>query len=155
MSLQTYEDNTRQPINAPWSSEEDDILRAKWAEGLTGTEITFYLPLRTRESVLGRVRRLDLPMRAWRNSLTSPVIWAAKPTHVVRPETPFTILSLKHNECHWPMWVDDTPAADRRYCGAAVDNSTALPYCDCHRLKRSRPPARPRNEKPEKHPGGG
>ena len=45
-----------------WTPEEDAQLKALWSAGLSGNQVALRLN-RTRNSVLGRVDRLDLPPR--------------------------------------------------------------------------------------------
>lgn len=46
-----------------WTTNEDGILRVLWAKGLTARQIAIAIG-RTRNAVLGRADRLDLPARA-------------------------------------------------------------------------------------------
>ena len=46
-----------------WSEEEDDTLLALWERGNSISDIAIQMGNRTRNSVIGRVHRLNLPKR--------------------------------------------------------------------------------------------
>lgn len=47
----------------PWLGPEDRVLKDMWKRGFSCTDIAAALPGRTRNMVIGRVHRLDLPAR--------------------------------------------------------------------------------------------
>jgi hypothetical protein len=51
----------KMPAGSEWSSEEDETLIQGRRDGLSAAQIALRLPLRSRNSVIGRANRLDLP----------------------------------------------------------------------------------------------
>ena len=46
-----------------WTEQDDAILRQKWSQGLSATQIMLLLPGRSRNAIIGRVHRIGLPRR--------------------------------------------------------------------------------------------
>lgn len=52
----------RRPSGSPWTPERDAELRRRWEAGETGGQIGRAMGL-TKDAVIGRARRLELPLR--------------------------------------------------------------------------------------------
>lgn len=140
-----------------WVTTEDDLLKVRWAEGVTLSFIAAEVG-RTRNAVAGRVHRLGLTPRApgWPGSSNK----AAKPVQKNReitimpkrkeepPEfkadpikeeayvdgTGVALLDLEPTQCRWPL---NAPSRGGQYFFCGDPNvGGGLAYCRCH-LKRS------------------
>ncbi len=68
-----------------WTTEQDEILKRLYAEGVSCRNIASYIPGKTRNSVIGRVHRMKLPLRGQnRRDPDKPVI-RKKRTNLGRP----------------------------------------------------------------------
>ncbi len=97
-----------------WTPERVAELTKLWASGLSASEIGRRLGV-TKNSVVGKVRRLDLAMR---RQPTTP-----KPQRKI-----VTLDSLKANMCSWP---EGEPGTENfRFCGVPAE--PGKPYCAPH-----------------------
>lgn len=145
-----------------WTDERVATLKRGWADGMSATliakEINGKDGTLTRNAVCGKAHRLGLPPRetvtfASRGGRikkfntpkpVQPRIPAESRPAVPRPAPipeppPFTgehklhFMSAENHQCHWPLWGDDTPFAEKFYCGAdGCDVNDRRPYCAIH-----------------------
>lgn len=131
-----------------WSEEEDTLLRAMWADGLSAGQIRRQLPTdRSRSAVLGRVHRLGLEQRATstkatrervvarRDSLPAPrkaPVDNAKDPGPMDP--PIDTMNLHDHHCKWPY---DAPEGGYHYCGQPP--LSGGPWCLFHKDKARQP----------------
>lgn len=138
----------------PWSVEEDTSLAKYWAEGFSASQIAKMLKTgRSRNSVIGRVHRSGLPLRAERTNPrinkqrprrqryipTVPKVKAEKApplaTDLTRikdlaPIDPaLSVLGLTNFTCRFP--IGDPVAPDFTFCGRTCNN-VENPYCTQH-----------------------
>ena len=99
-----------------WTAERTRKLVDLWNEGLTTVEIGRRLDV-TKNSVVGKAHRLDLPKRQ------SPVPLPPEGTPVIRLE------ALRAGMCSWPEGEPGTP--DFRFCGKKP-TIPGKPYCAEH-----------------------
>jgi len=97
-----------------WTPERVAELTKLWASGLSASEIGRRLGV-TKNSVVGKVRRLNLAMR---RQPTTP-----KPQRKI-----VTLDSLKANMCSWPE--GEPGKEDFRFCGVPAE--PGKPYCTDH-----------------------
>ena len=140
-----------------WVEAEDDILRLRWAEGVFASFIADELN-RTKNSIIGRARRLGLEPRAagWPSNphKTPKPIQKNREVKVVKECAPLpmpvekpiaeteyvhgtgvTLLDLEPRHCRWP--INSPPKNDARYFFCGEPNvGGGLAYCLCH-LRRS------------------
>lgn len=146
-----------------WPQEREEMLKKLWAEGLSASKIALRIGSITRNAVLGKRQRLDLPTR---KGLYANVKRQPKPhradgalaqrvkklrngTHptpsrcddgdrLPPPSDWLTFAELEPNSCRWPAGE----GKDIRFCGAPkCDRSES--YCDYHEA-RSRTVYQPR-----------
>ncbi len=103
-------------MSVEWTAERTKKLVDLWNEGLTTIEIGRRLGV-TKNSVVGKAHRLDLPKRQ------SPIPPPAAGTPVVRLE------ALRAGMCSWPEGEPGTP--DFRFCGKKP-TIPGKPYCAEH-----------------------
>lgn len=126
--------------NTPWNKECDALLVQLWSEGYSASQIVDRLGSDvTRNAVIGRVHRLNLPPRkvAQRgNSVPKPPAPPPKPP-APRPPTPapgmrgLRLVELKGSSCRFP--IDE--GTGFLFCGA--DATKGQVYCPFHtRLAR-------------------
>jgi GcrA cell cycle regulator len=109
-------------IPSSWTPELDGALRTLWAAGYSTAEIGRRLGV-TKNSVVGRAHRLDLPARV------SPIKPTATPVAVARPGK---------RGCQFiagsPNWL---ALGDAIYCGAELRHGSQ--YCEEHHARCWRP----------------
>lgn len=138
-----------------WSLEDDDRLRSLWADGLSAEMIGRKMGY-TRNKIVGRVWRLELPKRPTR--IPSPRVYGHRqggnnipiqpkckplpkpkllPADEVAPGPPRALDELTNATCRWP--------ADGMYCGTLdADLIAGRPYCCIHaKLAYGRQESRP------------
>lgn len=148
-----------------WDDDRNiDLLKEKWAEGLSCAQIAKEIPGATRSAIIGKVHRLGLAGRANPSRPTT----TRKPVEPRRPAAPrpppapkppppdtvekaapveelagtATVFELASHMCKWPI---GEPGDDSfRYCGRRRGEG---PYCEHHtRLAYKPVPAdRPRS----------
>jgi GcrA cell cycle regulator len=121
-----------------WTAAVTERLEALWHEGLTAGEIARRLGT-TRNSVIGKARRLGLPARPSpivRTSPKPPPVNLRKPRRVpiaavvasflAPPVVPTAVLTAPppppmstRRGCAWPLW-DDRERATHRFCDATL-----------------------------------
>ena len=147
-----------------WSTEDAALLRARWFEGYSSTEIAEEMG-RTRGGVIGKARRLGLlgtPKRfrrqtkaekkaktpkadhPWKkNDPKAPRALSDEPEKPLRASVhgPVVFHDLKNRSCRWPLWASGgscPPPNEQRYCGEERDGTS--PYCAHHTELATRPP---------------
>lgn len=98
-----------------WTEERVAELTKLWESGLSASEIGRRLGI-TKNSVVGKARRMDLAMRR------APAAPKRPPPNVV------TLERLGASQCSWP---EGEPGTDNfRFCGDPA--VMGKPYCDTH-----------------------
>ena len=136
-----------------WTTTESDRLKTLWAEGHSAGAISvMFLGKFTRNAVIGKVHRMDLPTRTTLRR-TSPSdrrprpkrtrqprnVAMAKPTPRSKPMQPeaappptalmLSLLDMEDHNCHWPF--GDPAVSDTfGYCGVDVPDGKS--YCAYH-----------------------
>jgi hypothetical protein len=146
------------PKSVSWQPHEDDILRKLWADGVFASLIAAELD-RTKNSIIGRARRLKLEPRVpgWPGNPKKPPKPKQKNREITimprRKEEPpelkaepikeeayvegtgVALLDLEPTQCRWPL--NTPPKNDPQYFFCGEPNAGGgLAYCRCH-LKRS------------------
>jgi GcrA cell cycle regulator len=148
-----------------WTDYTQSQLIDLWASGFSGSRIATELGM-TRSQVLGKVHRMNLPIRATtqitaRKPLKS---WAERRKHTPAPrkisifdslrevapmlemetgtevavETRKTLMQLTDRSCRWPIGHPDSP--DFFFCGVEEARlSLGRPYCPGHLKAAWRP----------------
>lgn len=151
-----------------WSDERVELVRARWLEGLSATQIAVELnalyPLRfgfiSRNAVIGKIHRLGLSgpnsqggnVRARHSTFarsvkrennptfTPRIVVEEKPPEVIGPENDFP----PHGCC---LWTNDHPAIQTyRFCGQPVfvrtvkGEKVASSFCEYHDKRAHQPP---------------
>lgn len=138
-----------------WSPERVEMLKRLWTEGLTASQIAAQLGQVSRNSVIGKVHRLNLTGRAKPASAPKPVrrarppaprVTANRPPSHAQPPRPYisrdvpfedmmvplsfniSLEKLENGMCKWP--IGDPQAENFCYCGHKQYNT--LPYCEYH-----------------------
>lgn len=121
-----------------WTPAEDALLRELHASQLTFGEIAAHFPNRTRNSVIGRAKRLGLPSRADPSVAgsepqprhTSPRATHARmePMPALEPIGPLNDFPDARSACRY---IIGDPAHDWQCCGHPVAAEGA-PYCGSH-----------------------
>jgi GcrA cell cycle regulator len=97
-----------------WTPERIQQLTDLWIAGTTSSQIAKLMGL-SRGAVMGKVRRLGLigkgPQQRKPGLIKTPV---QEPNH-----GPKTIFSLGHNECRWPLEMDQSKKSEF-FCGEPV-----------------------------------
>ena len=139
-----------------WSKKEVEKLCKLWEEGLSGSQIAVRLGTgKTRNAVIGRVHRMGLSSRTSEPTLRhsarraapppkpkpKPVVPFEAPPPIVKDGSYVTIMSIRANQCRWPV---DGPDTDEIYfCGNTPDgpdeNGVASSYCKAHRQLGTQP----------------
>lgn len=101
-----------------WTEGEMNILRKMWGSGHTSGGIAKMLG-RTRNSIIGRLRDLDLLGKKG-HSLPK-----TRDMHVAGKKF---IHMLSTHDCRWPLW--DLPNDKLYYCGDLTVEGK--PYCEHH-----------------------
>lgn len=140
-----------------WTEEQDRQLKALWVEGLSASQCGARLGI-SRNAVIGRVHRLDLPARAPRRlgarhatdgkrerpqrirerKPPKPAPTLATVTLKPLPLLPVAepdpnkpgLIDLKPGHCKFPH--GDPGTEGFHFCGAKCERD-ASPYCDYHR----------------------
>ena len=97
-----------------WTDERINLLQELWHQGHSASEIAQRLGGISRNAVIGKAHRLELPSRP------SPIKREEK--KVVAPSTPGA------HGCMWPIGDPKTP--DFHFCGQPA--SPGRPYCSSH-----------------------
>lgn len=137
-----------------WTSDRTELLKKLWDDGLSASMIAAELGDTSRNSVIGKVRRLDLarrgsPANPGANSTRKPrkpkpsrdqhqpfrLAPALPPIPLIEapPTIPdesarCSILDLEFSKCRWP--VGDPSSPDFFFCGGKTIEG--LPYCGYH-----------------------
>lgn len=130
-----------------WTDERVEILKAKWAEGLSCSQIARYIGGVTRSSVIGKLSRLGLsgstasPRKTTQRSNPMPPI-LPQPVVVknVEPITldngaHITVMTISDKHCRWP--IGDPSERDFHFCGHGPKFGS--PYCEAHARKAYQP----------------
>lgn len=144
---------------AGWTEARVANLRKLWADGLSASQIAMRLGGVSRNAVIGKVHREQLPGRKTRIqdkpkrrkpriALTFVRPERRPPPH---PPLPYTVapieappplltplLDLQPQQCRWP--VGDPGEVSFAFCGRQADGS----YCGAHARAAFQPPARRR-----------
>ena len=139
-------------VNSPWTDDKVERLERLYNNGVSFRDIAEDLGGVTRNAVIGKVHRMQLPTRA-EVIKTAPFIY--KPPKQTRrrprastvnlaimkepepdPKIDYrcTILDLTDTRCRFPLWRHDAaPFVEKFYCGApGAELSTGQPYCRKH-----------------------
>ena len=101
-----------------WHPSEDQMLTALWAQGLSTMQIAARMQGRTKNSVIGRAHRLELPARL------SPI---KNPKPLKRPAPPV----WQAKAC---QWIDGEPdGVNTIYCGQPTKDG--LSWCAAHKAR--------------------
>jgi GcrA cell cycle regulator len=135
-----------------WTDERVATLKKLWADGLSASQIAKQLGGVTRNAVIGKVQRLNLPGRATpsrpnrkfkkpnapKQSKGNGSSEQATPSSqsvalvsdpVALPDGELvTVLTIKDSMCKWPIGHPNN--ADFRFCGAKTHNGGQ--YCEGH-----------------------
>ncbi len=103
-----------------WTPERIELLKQLWAQGLSAAVIGAQLEI-TRNAVIGKARRLDLPNRA------AVRVIKKKPREYVPPRK-LPLTNLGNRECRWP--IGDPRHDDFAFCGN--ETVTGRSYCEQH-----------------------
>lgn len=163
---------------SPWTDARVEKLKRGWSDGMSATliarEINGEDGSLSRNAVVGKAHRLGLPSRktvtfaarggrirrfntpksaASRRGGEAPAAPPAPiPAPVIDPltlEHQLHFMSAENHHCHWPLWGDDTPFAEKFFCGTGgCDVNERRPYCGPH-TRMSVNPLQPR--KPQKY----
>lgn len=119
-----------------WTEEQRDLLKALWAEGLSGSQIAIRFGT-TRNAILGAVNRLGLsgrvvvskPKREYRpkGAVQQPVAIPIMPAPLDKSGG-CTLMELTLDTCRWPN--GEVGASDFHFCGGMAVQG--LPYCSPH-----------------------
>ena len=103
-----------------WTDDKIKKLKKMWSAGKATTEIAKSLGM-SKNSIIGKVHRLDLPARP------SPIKSEPKVQKKAAPKKSgfVRLIDLKINTCRWP--IGDPKDADFHFCGEAT--VTGKPYC--------------------------
>lgn len=113
----------------PWTAEDDAVVRAGIAAGLTMQTISEQLG-RTRNSVIGRTHKLKLRSQGARvYAVVAEVITEPPEDHVQAVEPGgVRMADIGPDRCRWPLWGENG-WPDFRMCGAP-----GYPWCERHRV---------------------
>lgn len=119
----------------PWTEEKIVLLRQRWAEGISATKIAEEIgPEFSRNSVIGKARRLGLPRHAYKQPSRprppskpkrSPMI-RVKATAMVDVSVP--IQAPPEDRQQWVPFMDLTSKHCRAILGQSYDDGLAL-FC--------------------------
>lgn len=100
-----------------WTAERIALVKERWEEGATCSAIAAEVGEGcTKNQIIGKARRLDLPMRF-------------QPKEKPKPRDPFD--GLGGSDCRWP--IGNPGDADFHFCGGSA--LPEKPYCDRHCAK--------------------
>lgn len=138
-----------------WNEEHVALLKKLWTEGLSGSQVAARIPGATRSAVLGKIHRLDMPLRQPRIGMGRPRERRKPRPYIPRrarakaappnmrpsrlpPPPPFDIeepvslnvslMALTDFMCRWP--VGDPRDNDFHFCGHRIFNGFS--YCEYH-----------------------
>lgn len=132
-------------LPSPWTDERIDLLKLRWAEGLSASLISDEMGM-TRNAIIGKIHRLHLEARRVTVRLPDMRIYsphkqvrfrAVKPKSAIEPEMlvgepapnpVYSINALTRTSCRWPY--GDPGTAEFHFCGAPALNRR--PYCGPH-----------------------
>jgi len=137
-------------MSGVWSDDEIAKLKTMWLDGATASQIARALGTgRSRNAVLGRVHRMNLPERAQllpmkrrapiKRTTAIPIPDLRAPAPEVPSEDPgpmsppITTMELRDHHCKWPYDVKDT----YHYCGQTPVKDR--PFCSHHCSKAYQP----------------
>lgn len=129
--------------DSPWTPERDAVLVQLWSEGYSASQIAAQIMgvQVTRNAVIGRVNRLQLPARKPRQRAITPgrrkprvkIFEPKPPAPPPRPAASgaprmrgLPLLKLKPHHCRWP--IGDGPFL---FCAADADEGEV--YCGFHK----------------------
>lgn len=111
-----------------WTSESVDLLKEKWAAGLTATQIAAEMPGFTRNAVIGKAHRLDLPMRispkSTKEKPAQPI--RLKPTKRTKPMPKKIIGPPTEDESKWIPFMASTKDTCRAILGRSKEDGLVL-----------------------------
>lgn len=123
-----YSDTKGAKISDVWKDQARiDMLCALWDEGITAAEIGRRMGL-TKNQIIGKVARLNLPMRADPHAKRNEIKKA--------PRTP-ALAAINANGCVWPF--GHPGENDFHFCGHKVARQ-GVPYCAGHMALAYVPP---------------
>ncbi len=128
-----------------WTAENIAKLRRLWAGDLSTAEIGRLIGM-TKNAVVGKAHRLHLrsrpspilrgvtpkpPIRRLRaGEAVLPRLESVAPSAPALPETRFLVELPSSRKCQWPLWGNDTPRAEKKFCSERA--VTERPYCRAH-----------------------
>ena len=159
-------------MRGPWSDTDDATLRQLWRDGRSAREIGMQLD-RTRNAVIGRVFRLELPPHTLLRSAATKrktgkgkrrrqAVSDAAPASLYASRLPLdglpipdpketdiprvATVDLEPIHCRWPCAADPlaTPAHAPQFCG--MPRLPGLSYCLDHARRAFQPPPPRRRE---------
>ncbi len=110
-----------------WTPEIENELRALYGKGHTAKEIAVIIGAPSKNSVIGKIHRMSMPPRKKKEQKARVRPEKKKIKKVVEVATPATgkdLLSIKKNECRWPI-------EDRLFCACATNEGDV--YCETHK----------------------
>lgn len=132
-----------------WTDARVELLKTRWEEGASATEIAIELGFVTRSGVLGKVHRLGLTPRKIISSSPKPnrrprvrsaariqyingLKGSPKPPTIIKlqeetSKNPVTLMGLNSENCHWPISGE---GARMMFCGNP--NNLRSSYCPYH-----------------------
>jgi GcrA cell cycle regulator len=138
-------------VNSPWTEEKIARLERLYTDGVSFREIADDLGGVTRNAVIGKVHRMQLPTRSEIIKTSPPIYRAPKRRRRMRvhpvnlatmtepdpdPTVDYScgILDLTDTRCRFPLWRHDAqPYSAKFYCGApGAELSSGQPYCRKH-----------------------
>ena len=137
-----------------WTPEKIKLLRKLWRQNLTASAIAKQLGDVTRNAVIGKVHRLNLPGRRrpgrrpaqTETAKPTPQAKAQQPERIPRTLPPpegqaVKIFHLRENRCRWPY--GEPNHEDFQFCGRLVAPGTS--YCLTH-LRQAYQAGRPKKK---------
>ena len=138
-----------------WTAEREEKLKQLWKKGHTGSEIANMLGSTTRNAVIGKAHRLNLPARSVSRRSTqkvntekdnAPEVKNQKLGRKARfrallldenfePENPTKLENLTDEHCRWPLGEKMEPAS--LFCGRK--SMEKFTYCKLHVLYAFQP----------------
>jgi len=146
--MRKYEMAEAAPVASEgWTPDRVELLKKRWSEGLSASQIAARLGGVTRNAVIGKVHRLGLAARVTRSPRTKSARRTARRIFTagqfsVRPprlavvpqmlEMPpalrIDLLDLREMHCRWP--IGDPQDNAFHFCGR--QKATAIAYCEHH-----------------------
>ncbi|WP_223565221.1 GcrA family cell cycle regulator [Agrobacterium tumefaciens] len=124
-----------------WTNERVAKLKRLWSEGLSASQIAAQLGGVSRNAVIGKVHKLNLPGRSRGPHIETRSIAARSPTtnqhrqevnNEDRARVPMfkrlALSELTERACKWP--IGDPMTDDFDFCG--LDTLDSTPYCSYH-----------------------